>query len=296
MIRGAWLALGLLLSGDPWCAEADAPPGALVPVFDTMLHLLCVGQGAPTVMLEAGLGGNFLDWTFVQPALAENHRVCSYDRAGAGFSRRTQRPRTAAIIAEELHELARVAEIPRPFVLLGHSFGGLLAMTYARRYPADVAGLVLLDSMHPDQFERFAAAGVRIETDPHLVLGRTPASAAQYGLPDHLRRLALDLALADSARVFVVREMSLMQDSARALRDLGLPRLPARVLSHGNGEWRDVPPPGRMEAVWAELQADLANRLGAPPPVAIANSGHQLALDAPDAVVAATNALVATIR
>lgn len=270
-------------------------PGELVPVAETQLHLFCTGAGAPTVLLEAGLGGNYLDWTLVQPALSASYRVCSYDRAGAGFSARSARPRTAANIAAELHELVRAAGIARPFVLVGHSFGGLIGATFARSFPQDVAGLVLLDAMHPDQFERFAASGVVIETDPHTVIGRTSVYAAEYGLPEHLRGLARALALNDKARVFVFREMSLMQDSVHDLRGMGLPRLPARVLVHGNDEWRDVPPPGRMEAIWRELQADYAERLGAPPPIVVSQSGHQIALDAPDAVVEAVRGLIATL-
>ena len=277
-------------------AENFQPPGRLVPVFDTVLHLNCAGTGTPTVVLEAGIGGNYLDWTLVQPRLSAKMRVCSYDRAGAGFSARTARKRTVADINEELFQLVRAGGLARPFVYVGHSFGGLLGLGYARRYPEDVAGLVLVDSMHPAQFERFAAAGIELDTDPHLVLGRTPAFAATYGLPEDLHRRAMSLALADSARVFVVREMTLMVENAHTVADEGFPSLPARVLVHGNDEWEAVPPRGRMEAVWRDLQADMATRLGAPAPTIVPNSGHQIALDAPDAVVAAVTELAASPR
>lgn len=288
----AALTAGLTVAAAPSRAQdLPPPPGVLVPLADTRLHLDCTGAGGPAVVLEAGLGGNFLDWTRVQPLLARHHRVCSYDRAGAGYSARSPRPRTADAIGDELRALVEAAGIPRPFILVGHSFGGLVAATYARRHPDDVAGLVLLDAMHPDQFDRFAAAGVDLPTDPALVLGRTAGFAATYGLPPELHRLAMDLALADSARVFMIREMSLMRDSAATLHTLGLPRLPARVLVHGNHEWQDVPPAGQMEIVWQALQQDYAARLGAPPPALVAGSGHQIALDAPDAVADAVDSL-----
>ncbi len=268
-----------------------APPGRMVPVFDTSLHLYCTGDGAPTVVLEAGLGGDYLDFSRVQPLLAARLRVCSYDRAGAGFSARTARPRDALAITEELHALVRAGAVGRPFVLVGHSFGGLLSLLYARRYPADVSGLVLLDSMHPDQFARFAAAGVELERDPHMVIGRTPGAAAAYGQPDGVRREAIDLALADKARVFVFREMSRFEDSGAELRAADLPRLPARVLVHGDGEW-DVPyPDGRMERAWSAMQGEMATALGAPPPIRVPGSGHQIALDAPQAVADAVFAV-----
>jgi pimeloyl-ACP methyl ester carboxylesterase len=284
-----------LLCARATTAEEFAPPGRMFPVYDTHLHLDCVGSGRPAVVMEAGLGGNYLDWNKVQPELARTLTACSYDRAGAGFSERTLRPRTLANIGDELHELVRAGGIPRPFVLMGHSFGGMIAMDYAHRFPQDVVGLVLLDSMHPNQFARFADAGVILETDPRRVLGHTPPDAATYGMPAALRARALSLATSDGARIFIVREMWLMPTNAAFLNTEGLPRLPARVMVHGNGEWSHVPPEGRMEAVWRDLQDDLARRLGAPPPIVVAESGHQIALDAPDAVTATVRDLIATL-
>lgn len=285
---GAVLAAVIGFGGDAPAQTTFSPPGTLYPVFDMRLHMVCTGPlDAPGVVLESGMAGNFLDWTKVQPALSPSRRVCAYDRAGAGFSSRTARPRTAADITEELHALVRAAEVPRPFVIAGHSFGGLLAISYARQFPADVAGLVLVDSMVPDQFARFAKAGVELNLDPHMVLGRTAGAAAAYGLPQALRAEAIDLATADKARVFVVREMSFMVASAEQVRDAGLPRLPSRVLVHGDHEWDGAYPDGRMERTWTDLQDEMARAIGAPPPIVAANSGHQIALDAPDLVVAA---------
>jgi pimeloyl-ACP methyl ester carboxylesterase len=285
-----------LLGARGSAAQEFTPPGRMIPVYDAQLHLHCIGSGHPAIVLEAGLGGNYLDWTKVQPELARSLTACSYDRAGAGFSSRTLRQRTIANISGELHDLVRAGGVARPFVLVGHSFGGMIAMDYARRYPDDVAGLVLLDSMHPDQFAQFAGAGVQLEMDPRRVLGRTPPDAAAYGMPPDLRARAVALAASDTARVFVVREMLLMPANAATLRDEGLPRLPARVLVHGNDEWGAVPPKGQMETVWRALQIDLAARLGAPAPIVVPQSGHQIALDAPEVVTAAVDDLVATLR
>ena len=145
-------------------------------------------------MFEAGLGGNSLDWTLVQALASTKRRACAYERPGAGWSERTARPRQSAVMADELRQAVLGAGIIPPFVLAGHSFGGLLAQDYAARYPGDLAGLVLVDSVHPDQDARFAAVGVDLPKDPHALLGGTPPTAAAYGLPEDLRAVAIDLA------------------------------------------------------------------------------------------------------
>lgn len=272
------------------------PPGRLLAVAGTILHIRCSGAGLPTIVLQAGLGGNVLDWTYVQPLLAERHRVCSYDRPGAGWSLRTNRPRSAAAMTEELHLLLEAAGEPPPYVLVGHSLGGLLSLHYAQRYPAETAGLVLLDAMHPDQFTLFAKAGVALPDDPHLLLGRTPLAAAGYGLPPALLPLAMELASQDKARIFIVREITAFESDAAEVRALPAPHVRARVLIHGNHEWDQAYPDGRMERAWADMQARLAGELSAPPPVPIAISGHQIPLDAPASVVAAVENLLASLQ
>ncbi len=286
-------AAGLALLG-PWLGGAEAapdlnqPPGRMIQTVDARLHLLCAGQGSPTVVLEAGLGGNHLDWTLVQPQLARRSRVCSYDRAGAGFSGKATRPRTLANFAQDLESLLASAGVDGPLVLVGHSFGGVLAAHFSASHRDRVVGLVLLDSMHPREFERFAAAGVTLPQDGG-VANRTPPAAAGYGLPAALQRLAVDLASADKARIAVVRELRAVPASLAEADLTGYRRIPARVLVHGDGEWNGLYPDGRMEAAWRAMQIDLAERLGAPAPEVVANSGHQIPLDAPASVVAAVD-------
>ena len=129
-------------------------PGEMVDVGEHRLHLNCVGQGSPTVVLDAGWGYTSVEWSaWVQPEVAEHTRVCAYDRAGMGWSEPEPGPPNATQTAEELHALLQEADEEGPYVLVGHSLAGLYSRIYAERYPEEVAGMVLVDSSHPDQFE-----------------------------------------------------------------------------------------------------------------------------------------------
>ena len=130
----------------------EIPPGQLIDVGTHRLHLHCVGQGLPTVVFDAALGGSSLSWTLVHPAVARFTRACTYDRAGFGWSDAGPLPRTAGRIADELHQLLRRGEVPGPYVLVGHSYGGLVMRLMAARHKEDVAGLVLIEPAVPEEW------------------------------------------------------------------------------------------------------------------------------------------------
>jgi len=117
------------------------------------LHLYCTGResGAPTVVMDSGLGGTVLDWQLVQPELAKSMHVCTYDRAGMGWSDPGDQPRTSRQITRELHTLLGNAGVEGPYVLVGHSFGGTNMQVDASQYPDEVAGMVLVDSALEDE-------------------------------------------------------------------------------------------------------------------------------------------------
>jgi pimeloyl-ACP methyl ester carboxylesterase len=148
----AGLAFALALTGVAYEAIASAgdaerypPPGRLLDVGDHRLHLYCVGEGSPTVVLEAGLGEQSMTWGYVQPGVATSTRVCSYDRAGYGWSEAGPEPRTYLRAAEELHALLRRAGEKEPYVLVGHSIGSYAVRLFAHLFPEEVAGMVLVD-------------------------------------------------------------------------------------------------------------------------------------------------------
>src|SRR3954452_10127953 len=132
-------------------ADARAYPmaGQLIDVGGHRLHLNCTGSGSPTVVLQPGGGDMASSLGWIAPAIAQHTRVCVYDRAGRGWSEPADTPQDGTQIAIDLHTLLQRGHIPGPYVLAGHSFGGLYVLTFAARYPNEVAGMVLVDSTAP---------------------------------------------------------------------------------------------------------------------------------------------------
>ncbi|MEP9363021.1 alpha/beta fold hydrolase [Nocardioides sp. CN2-186] len=134
-------------------SSLPAMPGHAYEIDGRRLHLDCRGSGSPTVVVESGLAGTSASWARVVPEVAKTSRICAYDRAGQGWSEEGSRPHDGLQAAHDLEALLQAAGEVGPFVLAGHSTGGTYVMTYAAQYPDDVAGMVLLDSSSPDQFE-----------------------------------------------------------------------------------------------------------------------------------------------
>src|SRR3954469_18554327 len=149
VLAAAWLAVAVA-----------APSDRLVDAAGVKLHIRCDGEraaGAPMVVLEAGAGNSAATWRDVAGPMAQFARVCAYDRQGLGSSERTPAPQSGVEAVETLHALLQAAGERPPFVMAGHSYGGMLVRLYAMRYRTEVAGLVLVDSSHEEQLQRFAA-------------------------------------------------------------------------------------------------------------------------------------------
>ena len=145
------------------------PPGRMLDVGGRRLHVYEAGQGSPIVLLEAGIAATSLSWRPVQTEIAKFARVASYDRAGLGWSDANSQPLTLSGLVDDLHCLLEVAQLPPPYILVGHSFGGLIVRAYANRYPAETAGLVLVDALRPEEWHPLSseqrgtlARGVRL--------------------------------------------------------------------------------------------------------------------------------------
>ena len=161
------LALLVVLNASvgAWNRRLHPPPGRFFKVGGFSMRLDCTGTGAPTIVLDSGLGDDGLQWRRVQPALSQLTRVCSYDRAGYGWSDPRPGPRDSIHIVDELHSLLQEAGITGRIVLMGHSAGGLHIREYATKYPADIVGLVFVDASTPAQITVLPAELVAMDDD-----------------------------------------------------------------------------------------------------------------------------------
>jgi len=131
-------------------AKPPAPPGQLIDLGGYKMHLFCTGKGSPTVILSPGSGDFSFDWTLVQPKVAKLTRVCSYDRGGEAWSDLGPMPRTVAQEVFDLHRALAKAGVSAPYILVGHSSGGMVARLFAETYPKEVVGMMLVDGSHEE--------------------------------------------------------------------------------------------------------------------------------------------------
>ena len=173
------LVIALLALGSAYQAVATAvdtrrfpPPGQRIDVGGYRLHIYCLGEanpGSPTVILESHNGGTVASWVWVQQEVAASGRVCAYDRAGLGWSELSPEMQDTRQNAEALHLLLEKAGVPAPYILVGHSFGGLFVRGYADRYPDEVAGLVLVEATNPDFLKVQGKPDLMPNADPGMM-------------------------------------------------------------------------------------------------------------------------------
>jgi pimeloyl-ACP methyl ester carboxylesterase len=279
-------------------------PGQLVDVGGYKMHIDCSGQGAPTVILESGLGDSYVSWHKVQPKIARFTRVCSYDRAGLGYSNSSPHPRTSREIAEELHTLRRNAGISGPLILVGHSMGGFDVRVFADLYRNDVAGMVLVDSSHPEQQKRLPPALINLDAT-WLREQEFLEFTMPFGIPRLLGFCESDPeARAAECNFHSVRESvaelkAISTSAAQAAATGSLGDMPLVVLSHDpNKPQFELPEDLDKPAndAWQQMQLELAHLSTASTHVIAKNSGHYIQLDRPELVIEAVRQTVDRIR
>ncbi len=304
------------------CTKIDIhcypPLGQLVDIGGYKMHIYHTGNEGPTVVLDAGMGGNCLEWSLIQPEIAKFGSVCSYDRAGNGWSDESPYPRTSMQIVEELHDLLTRAQIPGPYVLVGHSFGGVNVRLYASRYPDEVAGMVLVDASHEDQLQRLSPRKKSLfeKIIFHRNLARFLAFTGIVRIFNHLSRdhelfpgcIPKMYSALQSTPKFVgavFEEMSLFEKSLKQLKDSQhrLGEKPLVVITAGRAflkcpfdqEYSDIWEEQRQKE-WNALQEDLATQSSDSKHVIAENSDHIITQNAPRLVVDMIEEMVARLR
>jgi pimeloyl-ACP methyl ester carboxylesterase len=276
--------------------DINRPPGSRVDIGTHRLYIYCTGRGSPTVILDAGLGDSSLEWWPVQQRLAPHARVCAYDRSGYGWSDPGPNPRTSLRNAVELRTLLTRAHIEPPYVLVGHSFGGYDMQLFASLYPKSVAGLVLVDSSHPQQVQRFEAQPIGVSTAPKSGPGNQILMSQPVlpeNLPATLSGPTLTLMSAPKALRAASDELMNFRLSAREVANAGpWPDVPVVVLSRGRRVWPDDRKGRLMESLWMQLQIELAARSPQSLHILVRDAGHYIQLDRPEVVARAVELIL----
>ena len=289
------------------------PPGKMVDVGGYRLHLNCTGEGSSTVVMDYGLGGLSPLWSLVQPEVAKFARVCTYDRAGYGWSEFSLQPRTSQNMVRELHTLLQNAGVSSPYILVGHSLGGLNMSLFASQYPDEVAGLVLVDAVPPEIYDRL---------DPEFADSMKATGNMFWGLslisrlgllrfllqinrdavaPDFVKQLPAEVQPVVLAKFLpktfntAIAENQLMAESAKQLQQTKFdPELPLVVLSHSKNMFAslEATKSERAEATWQKLQRETANLSHKGKLIIAEDSGHDIHLDRPQLVVDAIRSMV----
>jgi pimeloyl-ACP methyl ester carboxylesterase len=275
-------------------------PGKLVDIGGYKMHINCTGQGTPTVILDSGLGDSYISWHKVQPQIAQFVRVCSYDRAGLGYSDSSPRPRTSKDSTEELHTLLHNAGISAPSVLVGHSMGGFDVRLYASLFRSEVAGMVLVDSSHPEQQRRFPPALNDMDAT-WLREQEFLEFTMPFGIPRLLGFCGNDAEVRAAECNFhstreAVAELKAISESAAQTAATGpLDDLPLAVLSHDPDKPQPDLPDDLVKPVndaWQQMQEELSHLSTRGTRLVAKNSGHYIQLDRPDLVIEAVRGVV----
>jgi pimeloyl-ACP methyl ester carboxylesterase len=300
--------------GQALAAQAPAerpPPGRLIDIGGFRLHLDCRGTGRQVVVIDVGAGGWSISFTHIQQAITDEARVCTYDRAGMGWSDLGPAPRTSDRMANELHALLRRAGVPAPYVLVGHSLGGLTMRAFAAARPDEVAGIVLVESAHEEQWKRlpseaFAALGATL---PRLRAAAAAARAGRLGppqpgpVPQASREVQTIYAAAMTTpkpyEGFAAEIEGVMLDARAPVSPRPLGDLPLTVVTAGNSfaafEGSGIPREAANGA-WMQLQSELVGLSTRGVQFVIDSANHRIHATHPDFIVRAIRHMLRATR
>ncbi len=278
-------------------------PGKILTVDGYPMHIYCMGSGAPTVILDSGLGNDWLIWQKVQPQLAKANRVCSYDRAGIGWSAKRPGSRGALAIARQLHALLQMADIHGPLLLVGHSAGGVYVRAFTGLFPAEVAGLVFVDAGSPELFRELPSPQIRKEEIARLhrkapwlylkVATGLSRLTEEYCNPNTSQRIPAveDLARAEDCRASYMNswlgEVDELESSSEQVANLPCcGSIPLVIISQDPRLANDVQSKNTRQT-WDSVQEQLKHLSARSMRIVARNSRHFVMVDRPELVLEA---------
>lgn len=276
----------------PLSALAQMPdkPGQIYDLGDIKLHMYCLGASQvtqPTVIFDAGLGGFSLEWLKVQRLLENDIKSCAYDRAGYGWSQQGPSPRTTSQINDEFERLLLAAELKPPYILVGHSFGGYNVQYFAKANPDDVAGVVLIDSSHPDQAERIPDVNTgKVRRGKQQMVTFLGDASVLEKYPEDVRFTAGMLLSSRQVVLTQQREFASFTYSASEVNFLAsdFPDVPLVVVTRGQQQWSDDPLGKAREEEWNRMQDELTRLSSQGRQIHAELSGHMVHMDQPELV------------
>jgi pimeloyl-ACP methyl ester carboxylesterase len=299
-----------------------AEPGQLIDIGGRHINMQCAGSGAPTVVLMAGLFSWSVVWYKTQPVLAQKTRVCAFDRAAYGFSDPPPKPQIISEVVEDLHKALQAGSVPGPYVLVGHSLGGLEARVYAQRWPQDVVGMVLVDTSpageglidenQPDFDEATGGESYAARTlHCALMAAHKPFEPSSQELKDCSTKLPSDTPTAFrkvwpqfftayyfAAKVSLVSGLYTHRYDGADHHRLGAMPLVVLSIEH---PWNVGTPAGeRLDRaygkIWNDMHANLARLSSHGVHRVIKRSGHEIQLDQPQAIIDAVDEVLSQLH
>jgi len=288
------------------------PMGRMVDVGGYKLHMIDQGQGGPIVVIDSGVGCNSFDWSLIQPEIAKFTRVITYDRAGYAWSDASPLPRTSENIVDELHAMLQNAGIQGPYVLVGHSFGGMNVQLFAKKYPNEVAGIVLVDAVHenvmkiiPQIFVNFKGYIHKKLLYAYVGIFRMMADIKLLYKPLSDKNKMMNYVYKNSATYYrtLFNQLDCIQKSCDQVEAVGgsLGGIPLIVISAGKevipvqgpcGDYYTQQEADGINKHWQDLQVDLVTKSTRGKQVVARQSGHNIPAEQPDIIVESVREII----
>lgn len=257
--------------------ELPPIPGELHDIGGYQLHINCLGQGSPTIIIDAGLGDDSSEWQSILEQSAQTTQTCVYDRPGYGWSDYGPRPRNSSRIAYELNLLLKQAKIPPPYILVGHSFGGYNIRLFAANYPETIAGIVFVEASHEQQYQRLNINIPKSNKRFNSVIFQSIVTKNVSQKNQLLQDRAFHTAGYEIS--------SLYQSSRQVQRSGNIPTVPLIVISRGIAEWEGSDYARKHEKTWISLQQDLTYLSPLSQHIFAHHSGHNIHQQQPQIIV-----------